>query len=579
VQLIFRGIGQATLRLQNQTNMGRILSLGRRLLTFVLYLAIVNMTGGCSYYKVRSNPNPDKALIAQKTQMPEKYIIIHLGDKVWHLANIGLNEAKTDMTGYLDDLPLEHMSYIGGKKARNEMQTSGPIRYHPTKSKPTHEIHIYLADSTAFRETGQTSIPLDGVRRIDIYDPAIGATIASYVFTTLGIIAGVVLIIGIIALATKSSCPFLYVSNGAGWQFTGEMYGGAIAAPLERDDYMPLPGVNSIDGTYELKIANELKERQYTNIAELMVIDHNVESAVLADKNGNLHSISRPVLPQSASANGHNCINALSAKDTTAYLFDEPDADDDAFSSVVMSFPKPVDTKTGKLVIKAKNSYWLDYMFARFTEQFGTWYNEFAAQQKTAPAAESRQWSLKQGIPLSVQIYTGARWEDAGYFDVLGPLAAREMVMPIDLSRVKDKDVRIRLRCGARFWEVDYAAMDFTADVPLAVQRLIPSTAIDEKRQDQSAALAGTDSKYLAQPDVGNVTIVRYTAPIQVPGTSRTIIFHSRGYYEYIRSYTKKPNLSRLLTFKKAGSFTRFAASEYRRLAGQKDLLATALNN
>jgi hypothetical protein len=537
------------------------------------------MASGCYYYKVRSNPYPEKELTAQKAQMPDKYVIIHLGKKVWHLANISLNEAKTEMTGLLEEVPLEHMSYMKDKHASDGIQRREPIRYKPYNSKPTHEVHIFLAEGTTFKQSGQTSIPLEGVRKIDIYDPAIAATVASHVFIALGVIAGVVLIIGIIALATKSSCPFLYTSDGNSWQFAGEMYGGAIAAPLERDDYMPLPGVQPVAGSYELKIANELKERQYTNVAELMVIDHDVQSTVLADKHGALHSISHPLSPRSALANGHSCADDLLAKDTTACLFEEPDADDPAFSSVLMSFPKPADARTGKLVIKAKNSYWLDYMFARFTEQFGTRYNEFAEQQKTAPAAEGRQWSLEQGIPLMVQVQTGAGWEDAGYFDVVGPLAWREMVMPIDLSRVSGKDVKLRLRCGARFWELDYAAMDFTPNAPLIVKRLTPTSAIDEKGRAQTAALAATDGQYLAQPDIGDVAVVRYAAPEQAPGTKRSIIFHSRGYYEYIRSYTNKPNLSRLLTFRKAGSFTRFAASEYRRLAGQKDLLATALNN
>src|SRR4051812_12784021 len=108
----FAAYGRPASIRENKTTMYRMLLFGRRLLTIVLCLAIVNMTSGCFYYKVRSNPYPDKALTAQKAQMPKKYIIVRLGKTAWHLANISLNEAKTDMTGTLEALPIEHMSYM-----------------------------------------------------------------------------------------------------------------------------------------------------------------------------------------------------------------------------------------------------------------------------------------------------------------------------------------------------------------------------------------------------------------------------------------------------------------------------------
>jgi hypothetical protein len=544
------------------------------------------MNSGCFYYKARGYYTPDPTLTTTKTQLPDKYIIVHVGQKAWHLEDIAISEGKTEITGRLEGLPSYHSTYLLHNKVygarieagRDDKYLTRPIRYRYARAKPTHEVHIYLAENTVIGNEEHASIPLACVRKMEVFVPAIGATIASHVFVTLGVIAGVVVIIGIIALATKSSCPFLYVRNGDSWQFTGEMYGGAIAAPLERDDYMPLPGLQATSGNYELKIANELKERQYTNLAELLVVDGDA-GTVLADKNGRLYSIEQPVLPQSAITGGIDCRAALTSKDTSALLFDAPDAADPAFSNAVLSFARPEDAKSGRLVIKAKNSYWLDYMFARFTEQFGTGYDKFAAQQRKAPAAEGRQWSLEQGIPLSVEVQTAEGWRSTGYFDVIGPLASREMVMNVDLSRVSGKEVKIRLRCGGRFWEVDYAAMDFTEGSTFTVHRLSPLSATDEEGRDVSAALKAADNQYLAQRQAGNETIVKYAAPAQKAGNIRSVILHSRGYYEYIRHYTNKPNLARLLQFKKPGSFTRFAATEYKRLEGQKDILAMALNN
>ena len=39
--------------------------------------------------------------------------------------------------------------------------------------------------------------------------------------------------------------------------------------------------------------------------------------------------------------------------------------------AVILTFDKPLDQDTGKLVIKGKNSFWLDYIHGQFSELFG----------------------------------------------------------------------------------------------------------------------------------------------------------------------------------------------------------------
>ena len=79
-----------------------------------------------------------------------------------------------------------------------------------------------------------------------------------------------------------------------------EMYGGAIYSSLERDDYMPLPNLKDFNEEYQLKISNELQERQYTNLAELVVIQHPENSSVIIDKNGTIQTIISPFSPSKA---------------------------------------------------------------------------------------------------------------------------------------------------------------------------------------------------------------------------------------------------------------------------------------
>ena len=220
-----------------------------------------------------------------------------------------------------------------------------------------------------------------------------------------------------------------------------------------------------------------------------------------------------------------------------------------------MTFKKPLDTGNGKLILNAKNSFWLDYIYGKFNEQFGSFYNDFAESQKKVPAQKNNQWSLDQGIPLSVYLETGKGWEFVDYFNVIGPLASRDMIMPIDLSEVNGDKVNIKLECGFMFWEIDYAAMDFSDNLPAKVYHLCPACAMDEKGNEVTSALTSIDDKYLIQPEVGNEVTINYSVPPPEKGDLQSIFLHTSGYYEYIRDYRGLPNLINLMSFKKPGAF------------------------
>jgi hypothetical protein len=407
-----------------------------------------------------------------------------------------------------------------------------------------------------------------------VYDTHVGAT----VFSALGFIAIAAGLAALIIVATKSSCPFVYVGDGEDYTFTGEMYGGAIYPSLERDDYMPLPDFKPVDGQYHLRIANQLLEKQYTNLANLMIIEHPISSNVLLDKNGGIQTITNPDRPViSHSSTNRNVQSLISEKDSIAYLFNEDVNDGNDLSGLILSFNKPKNSKSAKLILNAKNSFWLDYAYGKFNEQFGTYFNTFAEKQKKVKSKKLNQWSLEQNIPLSVYIETESGWEFVDFFNSIGPLASRDIVMPIDLSRVKGENVNIKLECGFMFWEVDYAAMDFSENIPVKLSRITSTSAIDEKGNNVSALIATSDNKYLFQPEIGNVATIQYAAPTPLDGNTQSVFLHSRGYYEYIRNYENLPNIFTLQSFKEKGGFTRFSKNQYNEFISNKDLFAATM--
>lgn len=543
-------------------------------ISLIVMAAFLNMLTACNYYMVNTvKPIPPNSPTVKNVLAMKKFFILHQGDMAWHITNMAVNEDTQELTCSAAPLPEGHLSYLKTK-------TTGVNRYKKSAGNPpTYEVHIYISEHAEL-ESSQFMIPVSAIQKIDIYDQAVGATVASYVFTTLGIIAGALVVISVIILLTKSSCPFVYTSNGTAFHFAGEMYGGAIYSPLERDDYMPLPGFKPEDNQYQLKISNELLENQYTDLAELMVVQHPLHSKVLIDKNGKIQTILSPSASVKAISENHvDYTNPLSYNDGSSFLFNDDGPGEDAMSSVTMTFKKPADAKSAKLVINAKNSYWLDYMYGRFNELFGTSFNKFSEKQKKAPAEQMINWQLSQGIPLKVYVETEAGWKFADYFYSVGPLASRDMVMQIDVSEVKGENVNIRLECGFMFWEIDYAAMDFSQNVPVEITRLVPASAIDEKGNNVSAELKATDKKYLVQPEVGNEVILTYPGLKSDADFEQTAFLHSRGYYEYIREYKTKPDVAYLKSFRQEGTFTRFSKDNYTSFVTDKKLIAKALAN
>jgi hypothetical protein len=346
----------------------------------------------------------------------------------------------------------------------------------------------------------------------------------------------------------------------------GEAYGGAIFAPAERNDYMPLPGIEPENNLYRLKISNELKERQYTNLAELWLAQHPTNTRVLLDQRGQVQTLTDPRPPvQAHTRSGADCTAQLLATDHNQHLFNE-DAPGNAPNELVLTFTKPAGVRQGKLVLHAQNSLWLDYLYGAFIEKFGTYYNTWAAQQRTLPAETNRQWGLDQSIPLKVYVEAGRGWQLVETIQTVGPLASRDLVVPISFAPDAGRKVRVKLECGFMFWEVDYAALDYSPNTPVQLENCRLASALTERGADARAQLASDDADYLKQLRPGTAVALTYESRLPKPDakTSRTAFLRTKGYYEHIREFEGLPQVAELYTFRKPGRFVEFSKERYR---------------
>jgi len=534
------------------------LQLSKRLSKYIavlLSIAILNLS--CSYYNVKKVPT-SKENIAKNVKAfndLEKYVIIHSkGNPIsWHLSNMVINEDTQTISGTILPISEQHKSIAPRKSKKTH-------RYNKDKSKPFNEVHFTLIEPANFQYNTTVDISLSNIESITTNDPNTGRATTSIVMGTLGGLFVAFLLV----LALKSSCPFVYIKNGDEFDFVGELYPGTITPNMQKDDYLQLPEFNSENGDYVLKVSNHLKEIQYTDQLQLVLVNHDNNVKVLLDSKGELQTFSKINTPVSVLDDiGNNVLTTTLKKDDNVYSFNSLSVVSNSTRNIVFEFDKPENIKEAKLLLTAKNSVWLDYIFGQFNAQFGSYYNTFQKDQQKVDSKIVTDWTNKQNIPLSVYLKTDKGWQLIERINTVGPLAMRDIVVPLKLDETYGKHLQIKLQTGFMFWEVDYVGIDFSENIDLEVAHVSPSKAIDQNGKDVTDLLLSADENYLVQPNIGDEVLVVFPEKNFNPKQKQSVFLKNRGYYNYIRDYKGIPDLEQLKSFKEDHSFTKFSEDAY----------------
>lgn len=510
------------------------------------YLPVASPSGSAS----------EKERAITENRSLRKYFILRHGSGDYAINGIEVDPQSQQLKGQLSPLPREHTLYTTKRKGYRYKVSAG-------EGAVLNEVHLYMPGTGQLDTTGVVSLPLDSIQKIEVLQHDKGRTTVSYIVGGIGYTIGVVAVTAVIIALTKSSCPFVSVYDGQQYVVQGELFGGAIYPSLERDDYLPLR-VHPSEGTFKVRISNELMEKQYTDFADLVVISHDKGVRALTDGQGKIHTVGELQAPVRALLNDRiDMTPALQATDKWLCLFNDTAAKDH-INELVLHFEKPVGAGSAKLVLQVKNSYWFDYLYGEFTGAFGAYYNHWIKKQKKVPASELDQWSREQRIPLRVSLKTGGGWKEVEDIKTIGPLTNREVLVPLDLQGVEGDEVVVKLSTGFMFWELDGAAIDYSVNQPYTVQVLKPVEGVDERGKDVAPLLAAGDKKYLDQPRPGNAAVLTYRLAQQPDaGQALSVVLHSRGYYEHVRHYKGKPQLTFLRGFREAGAFAAFSRQKY----------------
>jgi len=530
----------------------------RSALSVLLTIALLNLTTGCSYYRVKTIPPQDYKETAQQIKAfneANKYIILHKNHASLHLANAVVNEDNLELSGTVTMLAGEHT-------AKGIIEPGKSYRYKRNETNPLNEVHIFLKEGEPL-SLGSTIIPINDMQRIGIVNNNGGLTFVNAALGTLGAFA---LLIIVVAL-TKSSCPFIYVSNGEEYVFSGELYPGNIIKNAQQTDYLPLPALKNSNGDYNVQITNELLEIQHTDLAQLLIVSHSKNTKALTDKNGKILLYEDLQSPIRTVLDGRiKNLQPGVTKDGVAFMFDTPIKSTDSQRNAVFTFNKPANAREAKLLITAKNSLWLDYAFGKFNEKFGIYYNTFQKQQQETTAEEALAWVRDQNIPLTVSIKSNGVWKEVDQIASVGPLSYRDVGITLNLDDIDADLIEVKLETGYMFWEVDYIGIDYSEDLPYETELLDPKVAMTNKGQDVTHLLTSQDEQYLTQENMGDKVEITYSTYSLQQDLKHSYFLKNRGYYTYIRDYEGIPDFAELQKFRNENTFTRFSENEYHRI-------------
>jgi hypothetical protein len=537
-------------------NQTRTSILSKRVSPILFFVAIFLLSGcGARFYKSITIKSKNFEKKIGKAIELNKYFFIHQGEKEWHLANPAkLNEngefniiGKLDKVGYTEGEMWEKLEKNRGQREN--------LAYSPRfgiRNFASHQIHLFLPDSLAIPT--DFSVPISKIKKIEDYVTAPTATFLSHI--------GLTLIPPTIILAIACNCPYVYSYDSSKLNFQGNLYSGAIYPNLERHDYIAIPNMALTDGKYKFRLENPRDdEQQFTNFMQMMVVNHSNQVKVLPDRNGILHTIKDLQKPQDAySLDSENQLDQVSEKDGKFYQFAEYQ-DIEPLNGIVLKFKNKAKTTNPKLVLSLKNSDWAGYIYKEVVSLFG---NKLPAWQKKKmqhSTEEINARSVAQGSLLSAYLKTKNGWKFIDFINTPGSITTRDLVLPIDITD-PNTDVEIMLKGGFRFWDLDYAAMDFSENEALKIEYLHPKSVLDSLGNDHSAALFGDDKNYLNQLTVSDKYDITFGSIPKKENLSQTMILNAKGYYNRLDKFEGKIQLAELMNIKRT-SFSAFSRKRF----------------
>ncbi len=348
-------------------------------------------------------------------------------------------------------------------------------------------------------------------------------------------VVGAVVAAALIIVAT--SCPTVYVVDGAQQVLVGEAYPGAIFRSVQREDLLPLPPIEG--STLKLRLRNDNPEIQYTDAASLMLIEHQPNQRAVATHDGRALVVSGSRAPARViDLNGADVSERVRAADDLVWQSDMDVAfragQRDPREGLVATFDESSAERLA-LEIRAENTLWMSAVFHSGFAMMGSSFGPLMKAANSAERTRIEAWRAREGVDLRVELLRDGNWSEVALVQTPGVAALRTMAVP--LGPAGTGQVQVRLSGGFGFWRIGSVAL---------------TTIIDDEPEativssSEARALVGEkDGRYHVMRQYGESVDLTFALPPQGTGV-RTAFLASSGYYNPLPPQTRRPQLAAL---------------------------------
>lgn len=389
-------------------------------------------------------------------------------------------------------------------------------------------VHLYVNSS---QSSDLVQIPISAITDATTHEKAVGTN----TLTNVGMLTGSILI-----LSAVCNCPYVKVIGADTAIFNGSLFPGAISKSLERTDHLILNSVPlTQEGNINVRISNELPEIEYFNRLELFEVRDQQHSNLAQDALGQVISYNlQNRLISAATPSNVDIVDKVQSVKDDFYDFSEQ-GNDYELNKMFLKFDRTNLNDKAMLIIRAKQSKWMEKVAAFTLQQFGTALDSWTKRLDKVDPQKFNQNSIDRGISMNAYIRRNDKWDYIGSFANAGTLAYRELALNIDLSQSTKQITEIKLEAAHGFWDVDYAGLTDEWSEKITLTKLETISIVNQEGKDVWQATEANDLLYTELPTQGDFLNIHFEAP---SSANSNFILKGKGYYHHEREYTAKPN-------------------------------------
>ncbi|HZK01169.1 MAG TPA: InlB B-repeat-containing protein, partial [Tissierellaceae bacterium] len=300
----------------------------------------------------------------------------------------------------------------------------------------------------------------------------------------------------------KPSCPLVYSYDGEEHHLEHEPVPYSVGKAFETISHGTLRKLQEVDGQYNVRITEEMESTTFVNGFNLYAVDYLENSSieeVFVDIFGTPHTIKDRKLPISfIDSKGKSWLDEISTKNqlvsSDSSMFEQGE-DIESYEAVFNRPEGSIDIAKFMISTKVNN----------IVDGFGKWFYDVIDGQNNI-------WWLENAIELSphfekftdtmnminlkVDLWDGSNWVAQGEI-AGGSNLLEEHLVPLDLSIINGNtdDIKVRIRGGAGFFEIDEVSMDFSKDEIENIQKLDLDSALKNGTEEVSHIIGNLNNE------------------------------------------------------------------------------------